>query len=109
MPSILVIRKSALPSLPKNVQAYVAEFFLEKQVLGIQCLVASRYTHHPTGGHYRWSKGMAPSHSVDLMQYGKSDRGKEVNEELRLAEKEMPEDVYEAYAMESSNPSIECD
>jgi hypothetical protein len=109
MSSVLVIRKSALPSLPKNVQEYVGDHFREQKVLGIPCLVAARHTHHPGGGSYRWVKGMAPSHSVDLMHYGKSDRGKEVGDEIRLAEKERPEDVYEAYVEEPHYSSIECD
>ncbi len=107
MSSVLVIRKSALPSLPKNVQKYVEEFFREREVLGIPCLVAQRHAYHPS--HTRWGNGMAPCHSVDLMHYGESDRGKEVGDELRLAEKERPEDVYEAHVDESHDPSINCD
>lgn len=105
-----MIRKSALPSLPKNVQKYVGEFFREQEVLGIPCLVASRYIHHPGGRPFRkWVKGMAPSHSVDLMHYGKSDNGKEVGDEIRRAMKERPEDVYEEYVEESHQSSIDCD
>lgn len=109
MSSVLVIRKSALPSLPDNVQRYVGEFFREKEVLGIPCLVAARYVYHPSGSSSRWRNGMAPCHSVDLMRFGKSERGKEVDEELRLAERERPEDVYEAYVEEPHHPSINCD
>lgn len=110
MSSVLVIRKSALPSLPDNVQEYVGEHFREQKVLGIPCLVAARHVYHPNGDSYsRWGDGVAPCHSVDLMHYGKSYRGKEVNEELRLAQTERPEDVYEAYVTESRTSSIECD
>jgi hypothetical protein len=107
MSSVLVIRKSALPSLPKNVQEYVGEFFREQEVLGIPCLVAQRHAYHPS--HTRLGNGLAPCHSVDLMRYGKSERGKEVGEELRLAKRERPEDVYEAHVEESHHSSIDCD
>lgn len=110
MSSVLVIRRSALPSLPENVQEYVGKFFREKKVLGIPCLVAQRHAYHPSGPSYaRWGNGMAPCHSVDLMRFGKSERGKEVGEELRLAEKERPEDVFEAYVEESHQSSIDDD
>jgi hypothetical protein len=110
MPSVLAIRKSALPSLPENVRKYVGEFFREQEVLGIPCLVASRYTHHPSGGPFRtWAKGMAPSHSVELMRFGRSDAGREVGDEIRAAKKERPEDLFEAYAEEPRYQSIDCD
>ncbi len=110
MSSILVIRKSALPSLPENVRKYVGEFFREQEVLGIPCLVAARHIYHPAGSSYgRWGKGVAPCHSVDLMHFGKSDRGEEVGEEIRLAKQERPEDVYEAYVEERHDSSIDCD
>ena len=110
MSSVLAIRKSALPSFPENVRKYVGEFFREQEVLGVPCLVASRYIHHPSGGPFRtWAKGMAPCHSVDLMHYGKSESGRGINDEIRAIQKERPEDVYEAYVEESHQSSIECD
>ncbi len=108
MPSILAVRKSALPSLPENVRRYVTRHFREQSVLGITCLVASRHSYHPSGGS-RWSPGTAPSHSVDLMEFGKSEAGMGVGDEIRLALKGRPEDLFEASVEETSRPSIDCD
>jgi len=95
-----MIRKSAVPSLPGSVQEYVGRYFKEKEVLGVPCLVAERHTHHPRGSSWsRWEKGQAPSHSVDLMEFGKPD----VNEAIRAAAKERPEDLVEVYVEEKIN------
>lgn len=105
MASTLVIRKSAIPSLPENVRKYVAEFFVEKRVLGVECLVAQRHCYHPNGSSYsKWGNGMAPSHGVDLMRFGKSEDG-EVNEALRKAEKRSPDDFMEMYTAERVSES----
>jgi hypothetical protein len=109
MASVLIVRKSALPSLPENVREYVAEFFAERTVLGVECLVAERHTHHPRGSSYnRWDKGMAPSHSVDLMCYGESG-GLAVGDAIRNAVKETPEDIVELFCTDISYNSMSFD
>ncbi len=103
MASVLMIKKSALASFPENVRSYVEKYFKEKNIFGEECLVAERHTYHPNGSSYaKWDHGMAPCHSVNLMQFGKSEEGHEVNEVLRRAIKERPDDVVEIYVTERS-------
>lgn len=109
MGSVLAIRKSAIPSLPENVQKYVAEFFAERKILGVECLYAQRHTYHPSGSSYaKWGNGMAPSHSVDLMRFGKDERGKEVNDILWRMIKERPDDFLDFAVEERVSPG-DCD
>lgn len=109
MASVLVIRKSAIPSLPENVRKYVEEFFVERKIMGVECMSAQRHCYHPSGSSYsKWGKGMAPSHSVDLMRFGKSEDG-EVNEAIRKASERRPEDVFELCAEDRAPSPSECD
>lgn len=71
MSSVIFVRKSDLPSTPKAFQQYVADFFMEKKILGVDCWYASTVL-HVTG--YDWNhlgpgRGIAPSHSVELQKY----------------------------------------
>jgi hypothetical protein len=71
MPSIILVKKEALPKLPIAVQKYIEDWFVEATVFGIQCLVVQGWTSHPTSNSYGFKKksGIAPTHSVDLMYY----------------------------------------
>jgi len=92
----MAIRLSAVPFLPQNARTYVERFFREQEVLGIPCMVAQRHTNHPNGSSYaRWGNGTAPSHSVDLMEFGKDEEGREVGEVLRDRMKKSPQDFIE--------------
>lgn len=99
----MAIRKTAAPTLPENARKYVAEFFIEQKVLGVECYAAQRHVHHPNGSSYsKWGNGLAPSHSVDLMRFGADERGREVNEVLRDLCKENPDSFLELYVMEQA-------
>lgn len=109
MGSVLAIRKSAVPSLPENVRKYVEEFFTERKILGVECLYAQRHTYHPSGSSYaKWGNGMAPSHSVDLMRFGKDERGREVNTIIWDAVKSTPDDFLD-FAVEEPVNHAYCD
>ncbi len=105
----MVIRKSAVEGLPENARKYVEEFFAEARILGIECMVAQRHAYHPSPSSYaRWGKGTAPSHMVDLARFGKDERGRDVGQVLRDAEKESPDDFFTAYVTQRSCSS-DCD
>lgn len=103
----MAIRKTAVSTLPENARKYVAEFFVEQKVLGVECYAAQRHTYHPNGSSYsKWGNGLAPSHSVDLMRFGKDEKGREVGDVLRAFCKESPDSFLELYVMERApNPS----
>lgn len=68
MSGVMIVDAEKLPETPKAFQQYVEEFFVKKKVLGKECYVAStvlsfNYPHNSHG------KGIAPSHSVDLMRF----------------------------------------
>ena len=97
----MAIRKTAASTLPANAKKYVEEFFTEVKILGIECYAAQRHVYHPNNSSYsKWGNGLAPSHSVDLIRFGKDERGREVNEVLRELCKKSPDDFLELYVME---------
>jgi len=65
----MIVDPEMLPEAPAAFQQYVAEFFAKKKVLGKDVLVAAMSLRSvPQYGHAA-SKGVAPSHSVDLMRF----------------------------------------
>jgi hypothetical protein len=67
----MVVRKECLSETPKAFQRYVADWFRYKDVLGIDCMVASGKLHvdHNFYGRRGKAAGVAPTHSVDLQEY----------------------------------------
>ena len=63
--TIILVDPELLAETPLAFQQYVAEFFVERQVLGRRVLLTSAVLSYypPT------QKGTAPSHSVDLMRF----------------------------------------
>lgn len=73
MSGVVLVDPEKLKETPEAFQEYVAEFFVEKKILGrtmlYACTVLS-WDHRYTGYGSR-PQGVAPSHSVDLMRFKK--------------------------------------
>ena len=83
MSGVMLVDPERLPETPLAFQQYVAKFFVEKQVLGRKVLVASTTI---SNGHYG-GKGIAPSHSVDLMRFREGlGKDESLNDWIRKAE-----------------------
>lgn len=71
MGSFMIVRRDDLPETPRAFQQYVADWFRYKEVLGIDCMVASGRLHVDHAFYARKGRapGVAPTHSVDLSSY----------------------------------------
>ena len=70
MTSVLIVDADFVPTAPLGFQRYIADWFVQKVVMGRQVYSAARllYGYMEFG---RVTKGRAPCHSVDLMPYSK--------------------------------------
>jgi len=85
MASVMIVDAAQLPATPKAFQDYVAEYFVEKKMLGKRVFVATGYCLWNGWEHH--GKGTAPSHSVDLMRYKGGLKPKQsLNDWMRKAE-----------------------
>ena len=101
MSEIILVRIEDLPKTPKAFQQYVHDWFAPKNVLGVDCMVATGlcvgfdHTHWARKGR---KPGVAPSHSVELSSYKeglKPNQG--LNDWMRKNDKKL---VWLLYAAE---------
>lgn len=72
MASHLIVEASFAVQAPLGFQKYIETYFIRKTILGKDVFSAVRYSN---GGGY--GRGVAPSHSVDLMPFSKYMPGNE--------------------------------
>jgi hypothetical protein len=77
---ILVVPAEHLKNTPQAFQQYVADYFEKKEVFGQICLVAFQAL---SVNHHRKVQGVAPCHSVDLMDYEQGLEGQSLSEWIR--------------------------
>ena len=77
---ILVVPAEYLKNTPPAFQQYVADYFEKKEILGKPCLVAFQAL---SLNYHRKVKGVAPGHSVDLMEYKQGLNGQSLSEWIR--------------------------
>jgi len=80
MAGILVVPADQLKNTPQAFQRYVADYFEKKEVFGSPCLVAFQAL---SVNHHRKVSGVAPCHSVELMEYKEGLNGQDLNEWIR--------------------------
>lgn len=68
MSSVIIVDPDLLPEAPLAFQQYVEEFFVKKKLLGREVLYAATVL-SMNYSYGRVEKGVAPSHSVDLMRF----------------------------------------
>jgi len=81
--SFLVVPADYLKITPKAFQQYVEDYFRKESLFGKPCLVAVKVITE----NRRKAKGVAPSHSVDLMHYKEGLGGQDLNAWIRDAAK----------------------
>lgn len=99
----MLVDPELLHKTPPAFQQYVAKFFVEKQVLGRKVLVASTTI---SNGHYG-GKGIAPSHSVDLMRFTEGlNKGESLSDWIRKAEGKC---LWQFYGVNEHSDCGACD
>lgn len=105
MGSVMITRVADLPKTPAAFQEYVRDWFREREVLGVPCLVAEgrmhvTYDDYASKGR---SPGFAPSHSVDNRSYKTGlPEGQDLNDWMRANEGTLVWTLY------TSDPRREC-
>ena len=89
MGCLMLARVEDLPKTPGAFQEYVKDWFKEKSVLGVPCVVAEGQLFVDFNFYERKGKspGCAPSHSVDLASYKAGlPKGQSLNDWIRKSE-----------------------
>lgn len=81
---ILAVPVEHLQNTPRAFQQYVADYFAKTEIFGQPCLVAFQAL---SVNHRRIVKGVAPGHSVDLMDYKEGLDGQDLGDWIRNAAK----------------------
>ena len=106
MGSIMIARVADLPQTPAAFQEYVRDWFREREVLGVPCVVAEGRLHLDYGDYASKgrSPGFAPSHGVDNRSYktGLPD-GKDLNDWMRANEGKL---VWTLHTSEPRSHSV---
>lgn len=65
---VMIVRADRLGEAPLGFQAWVEDYFVRTDLLGLDCWIAELSTSPPYNG-WRHGSGIAPCHSTDLSQY----------------------------------------
>jgi hypothetical protein len=103
MSGVMLVDPELLSETPEAFQQYVKEFFTKKKVLGREVLIASTTI---SNGHHG-GKGIAPSHSVDLMRFKDGLKANEsLNDWIRKAEGKY---LWQFYGVNEHSDCGACD
>jgi hypothetical protein len=66
---VMIVRADRLGETPLGFQAWVEDYFVKTDLLGLDCWMAKLFTYPPSSDGWRRGSGIAPCHNTDLNHY----------------------------------------